>query len=68
MLAYNLPTIKFIRNARISLSAQNLITITNYTGFDPEVNVLGQNNVNMGVDYGAFPRARTYTLGLSVGF
>jgi hypothetical protein len=68
MLAYNLPTIKFIRNARISLSAQNLITITNYNGFDPEVNVLGQNNVNMGVDYGAFPRARTYTLGLSVGF
>jgi TonB-dependent starch-binding outer membrane protein SusC len=68
MIAYNLPTIKFIRNARLSLSGQNLFTITNYTGFDPEVNVLGQNNVNMGVDYGAFPRARTYTLGLSVGF
>lgn len=68
VLAYSLPPVGILRNARISISGQNLFTITDYTGFDPEVNVLGQNNVNLGVDYGAFPRARTYTLGISVGF
>lgn len=69
MLAYNIPaSVTFLRNARVYISGQNLFTITNYTGFDPEVNVLGQNNVNLGNDYGAFPRARTFMLGASIGF
>ncbi|CAN5608555.1 TonB-dependent receptor [soil metagenome] len=69
MLAYSLPSnVPILRNARVYISGQNLITLTNYTGFDPEVNVLGQNNVNLGNDYGAFPRARTYMIGAAIGF
>lgn len=57
----------------IELSAQNPILITNYSGGDPEVNSAGPNaggggGSTMGVDYGAIPISRTYSLGLSVGF
>ncbi|MBL0745513.1 SusC/RagA family TonB-linked outer membrane protein [Chryseolinea lacunae] len=67
-LGYNLPVPKFIRKARVYVSAQNLFIITNYTGFDPEVNNQGQNNLNRGDDYDAYPRARSFTAGLNIGF
>lgn len=44
---------------RISASVQNVFTITNYSGLDPEVGA---------VDYNIWPRPRTYTLGLSINF
>jgi len=64
-LGYNVPVPKFIRSARVYISAQNLFVITKYKGFDPEVNNQGQNNLNRGDDYDAYPRARTFTAGLS---
>jgi len=67
-LGYNLPVPKFIRKARVYVSAQNLFVITKYTGFDPEVNNQGQNNLNRGDDYDAYPRSRQFTAGLNVGF
>lgn len=69
-LGYNVPTNNFIglRNARIYVTATNLFTVTNYSGFDPEVNVFGGNNVGQGVDFGSYPRNRTYTLGVKIGF
>ncbi len=66
-LGYTLPTTNFIRRARIYVSAQNPLLFTNYTGFDPEVNNRGQNNLNRGDDYDAYPRARTFTLGVNLG-
>jgi TonB-linked SusC/RagA family outer membrane protein len=47
----------------VSLSAQNLLTITGYKGYDPEV----YNTLN-GIDQGAYPLPRTYTLGLKFDF
>jgi TonB-dependent starch-binding outer membrane protein SusC len=67
-LGYKIPITKFIRSARIYVSAQNLFVITKYKGFDPEVNNQGQNNLNRGDDYDAYPRARTFTVGLNIGF
>ncbi len=67
-LGYTLPSNKYISRARVFVSAQNLFVITNYKGFDPEVNNQGQNNLNRGDDYDAYPRARTFTVGLSLGF
>ncbi|MGC3947558.1 MAG: TonB-dependent receptor [Chryseolinea sp.] len=67
-LGYKLPVPKFIRQARIYVSAQNLFIITDYSGFDPEVNNQGQNNLNRGDDYDAYPRARSFTAGLNIGF
>ena len=50
---------------RIYVSSQNLATITNYTGFDPE---LGNNGNSIGVDRGIYPQARVFTAGVNVGF
>lgn len=68
-LGYTLPNFNdFISKARIYVSGQNLLTITDYSGFDPEVNNRGQNNLNRGDDYDAYPRARTLTVGVNLEF
>ncbi len=46
----------------------NLITITDYKGFDPEVQRYSGNSPSMGVDYGTYPQARTFLFGVNVGF
>lgn len=53
---------------RIYVSAQNLITITDYTGLDPEVGNGGENDRLAGVDIGSLPTSKTFTLGLNVKF
>ncbi len=63
-LSYTLPKGVFGENfkvVKVFLSGQNLVTWTNYTGFDPEVSVNG-------VDIGTYPVTRTVSLGLNVGF
>ncbi|MNI50247.1 TonB dependent receptor [compost metagenome] len=45
---------------RISANCQNVFTVTNYNGIDPEL--------SSGIDYNLYPRPRTYTLGFNVGF
>lgn len=50
-----------IGEARIYLSAQNLATITGYSGIDPEVGING-------IDYGAYPLTRTFSVGLNLNF
>ena len=48
---------KYLRNANISVTGQNLFTITDYTGFDPEVNV--DKNIggipSLGIEYIPYP-------------
>ncbi|AQG82369.1 SusC/RagA family TonB-linked outer membrane protein [Spirosoma montaniterrae] len=72
-LSYNLPQPLINRaglsNARLYVSGQNLITITNYSGFDPESQNTGGGRIpSLGVDYLTQPQARVVTFGLSVGF
>lgn len=68
-IGYTIPDIqKYISKARVYVSGQNLLTITDYSGFDPEVNNRGQNNLNRGDDYDAYPRSRTLTLGVNLEF
>lgn len=66
---YNVPTkdIKGIESLRVYATATNLLTITNYSGFDPEVNIRGGNNLSQGIDFASYPRAKTFTLGLNIG-
>jgi len=67
-LGYTLPLMsKFIRKARVYVSAQNPLLFTNYKGFDPEVNNRGQNNLNRGDDYDAYPRSKTFNVGINLG-
>jgi TonB-linked SusC/RagA family outer membrane protein len=69
-LGYSFP-IAFLgtetRRARLYLSGQNLITITDYLGFNPEVN-LQSTPLTPGEDYGAYPLSRVFTLGVDLTF
>lgn len=72
-LGYNLPTkltekMK-ISSLRVYVSGQNLLTFTNYSGFDPEVSWAGAsgNSANQGLDYVSYPNAKGITLGLNLG-
>jgi TonB-dependent starch-binding outer membrane protein SusC len=60
----------FLSNARVFLTGQNLLLITKYTGLDPEVNsdVSASGVPPLGIDYLAYPRAKTVTLGVNVTF
>jgi TonB-dependent starch-binding outer membrane protein SusC len=66
-LGYTLPKVNGVRSMRIYVSGQNVALWTNYTGFDPEVSNGGQSPLNRGDDYDAYPRPRTYTLGVQLG-
>ncbi len=56
-----------IRSARWYVSANNLLTLTNYQGFDPEIGSIG-GALAAGVDLGFYPQARTIMTGLSIKF
>ena len=69
-LGYTLPrnfTQKFkVEKLRVYVSGQNLFTITNYSGYNPEVNARPSQNLTPGEDYGTYPLARTYMFGLNL--
>lgn len=71
-LAYNLPKNVTkgakLNNVRIYASATNLFTKTKYTGYDPEANTYGQNSFVVGYDLGGYPMAKTFILGINIGF
>ncbi|MBL0745775.1 SusC/RagA family TonB-linked outer membrane protein [Chryseolinea lacunae] len=67
-LGYTLPAIKGVSNIRVYVSANNLFTVTNYSGFDPEVNSFGNSNVAIGVDNFTYPTAKSYLAGIQVSF
>ncbi len=70
-LSYNFGSIgKNINNIGISLTGQNLFVITNYTGFDPEVNTVNASNgiASVGIDYIGYPSARTILFGVNFTF
>lgn len=67
-LGYTLKINK-INNFRIFLSVQNLLTITNYSGFDPEVmKASGSVLENYGLDFASYPTPRTCLLGINISF
>lgn len=76
-LGYTLPAPLLedvnLRSVRVYVSAQNLLTFTNYQGVDPEVAYQGggdrrrNSNVQNGLDYGSYPNAQSFTFGINVG-
>ncbi|UZR98951.1 SusC/RagA family TonB-linked outer membrane protein [Chondrinema litorale] len=78
-LAYTLPSSMVEKigcdNVRLSVSAQNLITITNYSGLDPEVSYFGSggentgsSNTTNGFDFGNYPTIKSVTFSLNLMF
>ncbi|MGF7229764.1 hypothetical protein [Arachidicoccus sp.] len=71
-LGYKLPAsvVKRLGLSSINIYAtgQNLLLITKYSGFDPEVNSFAFDGLRPGIDLNSFPNARVYVLGLNVNF
>lgn len=71
-LAYTFPIaltgMLKVQSIRVYVSGQNLVTWTNYSGFDPEVNRFGQDSRSQGFDYSGYPAAKTIFFGLNVSF
>ncbi|GAB2966068.1 TonB-dependent receptor [Hymenobacter coalescens] len=75
-LGYNLPKAwaskALLQSARIYVTGQNLITLTDYEGYDPEVNTSGLNtaaaNYLLGHDFYTPPLAKTWLVGFNLGF
>jgi hypothetical protein len=72
-LEYSLPG-KLFRKVDLStlkffVGAENLFTLTNYTGFDPEIGIGYDNNpLDRGIDRARYPSPRTYYAGLTLSF
>jgi TonB-linked SusC/RagA family outer membrane protein len=65
-LGYTLPskmTGKLFNRLRVYLQVKNALTLTKYTGFDPEI---AGGILDTGIDRGAYPQARTYSFGLDI--
>jgi len=75
-LGYTIPVSAFnnaISKLRVYISGQNLFTITNYSGLDPEIGThLETNNVRqnyeLGIDRGNFPMPKSFTAGVQLTF
>jgi hypothetical protein len=69
MLAFNIPATALdrfkMKNAKIYVNAQNLVTFTEATGYSPEV---GGSPVAFGIDNGSYPLPATYTVGINLNF
>ncbi|MHA4845049.1 SusC/RagA family TonB-linked outer membrane protein [Flavitalea antarctica] len=57
-----------LQGARCYIGVNNVYTFTNYPGYDPEVGNGGDTQTVLGVDFGTYPLARTYTLGINFSF
>ena len=66
-LSYTFPKIGRFSNMMVYLEGQNLYLFSQYKGFDPEVSSNGAStDRTAGIDYGAYPQARTITLGVNL--
>lgn len=76
MLSYSVPekslqtlTKGVVNSFRIYISAQNILTITNYKGFDPEVgNRTPNSSLTNGIDYAVYPQPKAYQVGINLIF
>ncbi|MGV3541398.1 MAG: SusC/RagA family TonB-linked outer membrane protein [Rufibacter sp.] len=69
-IGYTLPTsllsaIK-LQKLRVYVSADNLLTLTEYSGFDPEIGARG--SLDIGIDRGVYPQSKTFRLGVNASF
>lgn len=78
-LGYTIPFKKVVNSCRVYVSAENLFTITGYSGWDPEVDTKANEaakdngsmqtaNAGAGLDFNSYPSMRTFTVGLNITF
>ncbi|UYQ95016.1 TonB-dependent receptor [Chitinophaga horti] len=71
-LGYTLPLekVSWLRSCNLYVAAQNLVTISDYSGYDPMVNTTKtvDGNQSLGIDYATYPAAKTFQLGATIKF
>lgn len=78
-LGYTIPFKKVVSSCRVYVSAENLFTITGYSGWDPEVDTKANEasksggstqtaNAGAGLDFNSYPAMRTFTFGMNITF
>jgi TonB-linked SusC/RagA family outer membrane protein len=71
-IGYNLPVSKlnldFIKSLNIYLTGQNLLTFTQYDWYTPDINTFASGDLRIGIDQRTYPSARTFMMGLKIGF
>ncbi|MFL5348413.1 MAG: SusC/RagA family TonB-linked outer membrane protein [Hyalangium sp.] len=72
-LTYQLPDswvaqVPKVKNARLSFSARNVLTLTGYSGLDPEVSNFGNQAIARNIDVAPFPPSRSFWTSIDVGF
>ncbi|MGB3146081.1 MAG: TonB-dependent receptor [Maribacter sp.] len=65
-LGWNIENNGFLDLLRVYVTGQNIFVITDYSGYDPEINTGGGNVY--GVDFGGYPRPQTFILGVDLSF
>ncbi|WP_119791657.1 SusC/RagA family TonB-linked outer membrane protein [Flavobacterium anhuiense] len=65
---FDLKGLNWINGLTLYVTGQNLITITNYTGYDPLINSPKSNggNQSIGIDYASYPTSRTFSFGATL--
>jgi TonB-linked SusC/RagA family outer membrane protein len=70
-LSYNLPVDLIdrigLRSLRVYATGQNVFTITDYSGLDPEINTFDGSNTALGTDFFVYPQARSFVFGVNIG-
>ncbi|WP_461075074.1 SusC/RagA family TonB-linked outer membrane protein [Spirosoma flavus] len=74
-IGYSIPTKvlggltnNVVNKVRVYVSSQNLLTLTKYTGYDPEIGSRNGTLLRSGIDYANYPQARTLLAGLQITF
>jgi TonB-linked SusC/RagA family outer membrane protein len=73
-LSYDVPLPRLtsvFKKATVYITGQNLLTLTHYSGYDPEVNSYSNsagNYTSLNTDYNPYPNVRSYTAGIKLGF
>ncbi len=64
----NVKNLKFVNGLDFFVTGRNLLTVTKYTGYDPEVNSFTNDPLRMGVDWSSYPNTRSFIVGVNVNF
>jgi iron complex outermembrane receptor protein len=67
---FSFQQVPWMQSFNLYVSAQNLFTITGYSGYDPLVNTTKAvgGNQSLGVDYATYPAAKTFLVGATIKF
>jgi len=65
---FKLKHLVWVKGITVSLSGNNLLLFTNYSGWDPEVNSFSYDPLRTGIDWGSYPTSRSYIVGVALTF